>query len=734
MNAKFHRFLAISSFFLLAILVVSPLCKTLAKRLDPLAGHSRSLAPRPFTHPIGERTAYGYITIAADGRISMTPPPPAPSTYYVDYASGSDANDGLAKTAGGGHGPWKDMPGAQHATGVVAAYTMTAGDQIIFKGGVDWAMNTIGCWALPAGHGTAGNPVYFGVDQTWFAGSSWTRPILDAHSVNLGTCQEASPATMTNNFLFIAASYITIDNFEWINAMEGSTSGCGGVDGVCDSYIFIYSGGNPTNDVIEHNYFHAVHTSLSNCQTSGCEPWTSLYNGTQAANYGNSLALANVFDGSDSDDVLADPNCTGLCESNQTAMEGNWWEVSENIAWYVAQGFDGEFYAVHDNNVEWVRANNNSNGGAHGNGLQYGSGTFGARVYGNFFAHLNPVNCATSGAIVPAGTPNCTSSLNGRGIQAFGVTNALNTSSWIFDNVVVDTTQGGGGANVFNVLYAASDHSNRGSVTIVHNTVYGGSYAYNNPDWDFSKFGNGCAAIGTPPASYQSCTWGNNHVITNTNGAGGGSTCTSANHCTDLGGTIYMLSATAATDQYTSSEPYVFSPPFVTSPTVVQTGVNLTSDCTIDSFMANLCSDTTYGVSYDQVNHKAVFPARTTVGRPASGGWQIGAYTFNTGAAGGACTENLTTAASIAAQAQHKAAMNELLTLVDQLAGRHPYGDVSETQTTTPSVRVSAQHFKSLVETVIATSQILASGRSMCTPAGPPPVACPGVCVTHPPS
>jgi len=145
------------------------------------------------------------------------------------------------------------------------------------------------------------------------------------------------------------------------------------------------------------------------------------------------------------------------------------------------------------------------------------------------------------------------------------------------------------------------------------------------------------------------------------------------------------------------------------------TTVNLSSLCT--GYLAALCSD---------INGKP---------RPGgSVGWQAGAYVYGTAPPAGNCTDNLTTTASLAAQAQHKAAMNELLTLVDQLAAQHPFGNISETQTTTPNVTVNAEHFEALVETVIATSQIIASSSSACTPGGLPPVACPGICITHPPS
>ena len=55
------------------------------------------------------------------------------------------------------------------------------------------------------------------------------------------------------------------------------------------------------------------------------------------------------------------------------------------------------------------------------------------------------------------------------------------------------------------------------------------------------------------------------------------------------------------------------------TPCPIAAGANLTSSC--GAAGSALCSDTTLGVNYDAVNHVAVYPARTTNVRPASGFW-----------------------------------------------------------------------------------------------------------------
>lgn len=52
-------------------------------------------------------------------------------TYYVDYANGSNANDGLSETSA-----WKHAPGDPEATAAPAAIELNAGDTVLFKGGV----------------------------------------------------------------------------------------------------------------------------------------------------------------------------------------------------------------------------------------------------------------------------------------------------------------------------------------------------------------------------------------------------------------------------------------------------------------------------------------------------------------------------------------------------------------------------------------------------------------------
>src|SRR5579863_1110508 len=94
------------------------------------------------------------------------------TNYYIDYSSGNDSNNGTSKTS-----PWQHLPGMPGCQAQCTAASPKPADQFILKGGVTWPNSSLGWeWTWS---GSAGNLIYIGVDQTWYAGSSWTRPIFN---------------------------------------------------------------------------------------------------------------------------------------------------------------------------------------------------------------------------------------------------------------------------------------------------------------------------------------------------------------------------------------------------------------------------------------------------------------------------------------------------------------------------------------------------------------------------
>ena len=195
------------------------------------------------------------------------------ATYYVDYSSGSDSNNGTSKTS-----PWKNAPGMHSCAGVCASTTINPGDSIILKGGVTWP-NASFMWNLPGG--SSSSPVYVGVDQAWYSGSSWTRPVLSA---------QGSVVSNNYNTMFNVPSYVTIDNFE-ITGFYWTTASCSGAPyGDCG----IFNAGQRNGQTWENLYIHGWTHAGTNAQTSN-----GVVDIISTGGGGNSVAHDNVIVGTD---------------------------------------------------------------------------------------------------------------------------------------------------------------------------------------------------------------------------------------------------------------------------------------------------------------------------------------------------------------------------------------------------------------------------------------------------
>jgi hypothetical protein len=125
--------------------------------------------------------------------------------FYIDYSSGSNSNPGTEAA------PWKSHPYMQTGsgctgTGGAPAYSHQAGDQFIFKGGVTWPAACFSFNIVQGGNSSIQD--YYGVDKTWYNGSSFTRPVFDMGNSepNGNTVIQAGPLT--------GGTYVTLDNFE----------------------------------------------------------------------------------------------------------------------------------------------------------------------------------------------------------------------------------------------------------------------------------------------------------------------------------------------------------------------------------------------------------------------------------------------------------------------------------------------------------------------------------------
>jgi hypothetical protein len=85
--------------------------------------------------------------------------------------------------------------------------------------------------------GTSAAPDYYGVDQTWYTGSSWARPIF-----NFGDTSDPN-----GNTIGLSAAYVTIDNIEMTNLYWNTAP-----NGANVAYIYV----SAPNVTISKSYFH----------------------------------------------------------------------------------------------------------------------------------------------------------------------------------------------------------------------------------------------------------------------------------------------------------------------------------------------------------------------------------------------------------------------------------------------------------------------------------------------
>lgn len=149
------------------------------------------------------------------------------TTYFIDFATGSDANAGTSKAA-----PWKRHPYMAGFAG--GPYFHVPGDRFVFKGGVTWPVT---CFQMLVSVGGSSSAVrdYYGSDQTWFAGASWTRPLFDYQHTVIG-------ANLAGAGLYFAfgAGWATVDGIEFANQKSMATAN------FCSSSILLNNVDNVT--------------------------------------------------------------------------------------------------------------------------------------------------------------------------------------------------------------------------------------------------------------------------------------------------------------------------------------------------------------------------------------------------------------------------------------------------------------------------------------------------------
>lgn len=498
------------------------------------------------------------------------------TTYYV-AATGADSNNGTAKTS-----PWLHAPGMPNCSATCASIAPKAGDSIILRGGDTWSSSSFP-WTWKW-NGAGGNPIQVGgLDQTWFSGAAWTRPILNGG----GTF----PNNGSNQIFFFSlsgASYVTVAWMEFTGFYIGSNA--------TEWVGYLDRGANGTNINIHDNYFHGwTHAAgISEggpggnvtailCRTGGTDATTSVYR--------------NVIDGSDT----AKDDFTGIYAT------GGCGNVYQNyIAWIPDAVNEASIVSFHDNYMA-------NDGGlcfpgcqSHNNVMEENSGPAGMNsfFYNNYF--FSPASTNNAGGIVLQLAPTA------------------GQTSWFFNNVITN-----GPLYQANELMCSDALGSGGGVcTIFNNTMEGGA--------DASPPSGIPVRAGTfnGSASPSAINLYNNHTISSSNPMYTTRDCKSGCAVTQSPNPNLIQSKAKANSQgYKLTQPFSFSPASSMGATV-GTGTNETSLCTAIAAMnpaaGTACqSDTTYGVVYDATNHIVTGPGRTTVARPSSGPWDAGAYEWN---------------------------------------------------------------------------------------------------------
>jgi len=245
--------------FALAMVLAAPGCPSLyASTFSRTASPDWSVSGIPSAVPPGEGNAVAVLP-SSEG-----------TTYYVDYASGSDGHTGTSPGAA-----WKHVPGDPLATGVPANTTLAPGDTVDFAGGAVYNGTIVLPWS-----GEPGRPITYdgNTDGTFGTG----RAIVDGQGAARGPLAFQYGflgGERWNGFEDVGVSYIVIDGFEiqdqryiWNDTGGGWNNGPQG----------IAIGGVGSNVTVENCWVHDVQPIAlavnSNSEVMGSlNAWTSVH-------------------------------------------------------------------------------------------------------------------------------------------------------------------------------------------------------------------------------------------------------------------------------------------------------------------------------------------------------------------------------------------------------------------------------------------------------------------------
>jgi hypothetical protein len=509
------------------------------------------------------------------------------SCYYVGL-NGLDSNSGTSESS-----PFLHIPGTPNFKGKAI---LGPGVGVIVEGGyvahlgAATSPGTGGVLTISRG-GAAGRPLYYGIDPTWHAGDSFSRPVLSGDNPLstkfVSSCAHDNATLQEFVRILPSASYIMLDGFE-------STGICWESAGVNVIYTTTVS-----QYVYLERWYHHGWTSVSTSEDSAYLWWDG---GTTAD--GDILAL-NVVDGADSSSgSKGSTNChwnsTNPCYSGGAIYEG------ANIVWgNVFQHLSN--VAVTTNTVKWHDnyvndlSNSYQDQGQHLNCNNEVNNVAGAHnyFYNNLTTGVNATECYYL------------SISSGNALYAF------NNVFWGNMNYLADKAP----ANC--VFLNAISPSGTQTVYWYNNTM---DYAGGN--------GGGCV-LQFAPKNLPLYAFSGVAYIENTHAIGYrvfselyivAPGAMAAVH--DNGGEVYQTETAAAVQGHTTSNNYA---PTSSEGVTRHAGNNLTSFCSSipDEFAAMACASGTSGSVTEASGwggKVVIFPAIAV--NPRGAAWDTGAYQF----------------------------------------------------------------------------------------------------------
>ena len=498
------------------------------------------------------RTAI-LIALILTGRVAM-----AQHTYYISKSTGSNSNS--STQAQSKSTPWASLPGMASCNANCGSYTPVAGDSFIMMGCDTWLASDMPVewnWS-----GNASNPIYIGVDNTWYnttaCPSTWNRPIWSGQK------------TFISAHLFYSAwsqntSYVTLDNIEIIQFHQGSSD---------PNIEIVFAGGGPDGGTISNWTYSNMYIHAWDIVTDGgCVIFGGVSNMT------NTTYQYNVVNGADR---TGENPAGGTCDVFYTYYGNS--KILNNV--------------IHDV-VNAVLP------------------TSGVEIGGNLIYNIIPTNAGNhcnAFETLGGGTyyihDNVIMNMNCGGGETMFIAASQGEVDYVWNNVIFNLSGATG------IAAPPTFGPGNSSITVSGVFLYNNTIVLGTSSTGGSCFNPSGQATGT---LITTLNIQNNHCVTETGpvAAAGlialGGTVTNTNN-------LAMTHGTATSDGYTASQTFAYSPTSSSSPTVGQ-GADLTSIWPA-GFSSN---DTSYACTYSQSAQTVTCPARAPVARP-SGGWSLGAY------------------------------------------------------------------------------------------------------------